>query len=83
MIQLSSERISNCIYEFRKAGFDKSEYSLFDEIKPALLKLIEIQCDFFSSEISKMKSPRDIIAFLVQYESENKSNDGDVAFKKL
>lgn len=83
MIQLSSECASNCIYEFRKAGFDKSEYSLFDEIKPAVLKLIEIQCDFFSSEISKMRSPRDIIAFLIQYESENKTKDVDVAFKKL
>lgn len=83
MIRLPSEYMSNCICEFRKAGFNKKEYTLFEEIKPALLKLIEILCEFFSSEISIMKCPRDVIAFLIQYESEIKTNDGDVAFKKL
>lgn len=83
MITLPPNCLSYCIAEFRIAGFNKIEYNTFDEIKSALLKLIEIQCNYFSSEISKMKCPRDIIAFIIRYEGGNKTDAGEISFKKL
>lgn len=83
MITLPANCLSYCISEFRIAGFKKIEYSTFDEIKSALLKLIEIQCKYFSLEISKMKCPKDIIAFIKRYEGGNKTDAGEIAFKKL
>lgn len=83
MNPLPAKCLSYCISEFRIAGFNKIEYSTFDEIKSALRKLIEIQCNYFSSEISKMKCPRDIIAFIVRYEGGDKTDAGEISFKKL
>ena len=83
MNPLPAKCLSYCISEFRIAGFNKIEYSTFDEIKSALRKLIEIQCNYFSSEISKMKCPRDIIAFIVRYEGGDKTDADEISFKKL
>lgn len=83
MVSLPANCLSYCISEFRIAGFNKIEYITFDEIRSALLKLIEIQCNYFSSEVSKMKCPRDIIAFIIRYEGGNKTDAGEISFKKL
>ena len=83
MVPLPANCLSYCISEFRIAGFNKIEYITFDEIRSALLKLIEIHCNYFSSEVSKMKCPRDIITFIIRYEGGNKTDAGEISFKKL
>ena len=75
--------ILNCIYLFRKSGFAKKIYTDFEETSNAVRKLIELLVTLFFSEVSKMKSSKDVLEFVRQYYALNKIVEGDVAFKHL
>lgn len=78
-----NDYILNCIEEFRKSGFVKKVYTDFEETSNAVRKLIELLVTLFISEVSKMKSSKDVLEFVRQYDASNKIVEGDVAFKHL
>lgn len=71
------------IIELRKKGFSKNIYKNFDELLKALSTLLQICIDYFVEEVSKMKAPHDIFAFINNYDASKKGNQGDIAFKHL
>ncbi len=79
----NNDYILNCIEEFRKSGFAKKVYTDFEETSNAVRKLIELLVTLFISEVSKMKSSKDVLEFVRQYDASNKIVEGDVAFKHL
>ena len=72
-----------CIEEFRKSGFAKKVYTDFEETSNAIRKLIELLVTLFFAEVSKMKSTKDILEFVKQYDATNKTVEDDIAFKHL
>ena len=78
-----NDYILNCIEESRKSGFVKKVYTDFEETSNAVRKLIELLVTLFISEVSKMKSSKDVLEFVRKYDALNKIVEGDVAFKHL
>lgn len=80
---LENNYIAFCLAEFRKAGFTKSIYKDFDEASKAISKLIEILASRLISEVAKMQYHKDVLAFVLRYEAENKKEEREIAFKQL
>lgn len=75
--------IALCLTKFRKAGFTKQSYMVFDETSKAIHKLIEILVSRFIEEVSQMKNPNEILQFVEQYEAGNTTSESKIAFKQL
>lgn len=71
------------ITEFRSKGYSKCVYQDFDELLDAITCLIKICIDRFVAEVSQMKAPHDIFAFIVQYNASNTADQDTIAFKHL
>jgi hypothetical protein len=83
MFNLNDNYIRNCRSQLSVSGFTKSVYSDFDETTAVLSKLTEILVADFTLEISRLKNPHDILAFLYHYTAENQTEEGQIAFKQL
>lgn len=71
------------INEFRKQGYIKQIYNSFDEVLTAVSSLLKICIEFFIREVSELKSPHDLFAFIVNYSATNTSDPNKIAFKHL
>ncbi len=78
-----SEFRSSVISELRKKGFSENIYQKFDDLLKVLTSLLHICINYFVEEVSKMKAPHDLFAFITQYDASNKEDQKDIAFKHL
>lgn len=74
---------ASVVSEFRAKGYSKGIYQDFDELLAAVACLMQICIERFTLEVSRMKAPYDICAFIARYDATNTNIQSKIAFKHL